>query len=83
MRSMSEATHERQYSEETTREINCAVRDLKDGAREKALRILTIFRRELEDSATQLLEKETLLTADFPRLDLRKLAATGNHTTLA
>ena len=69
------ATHERQYSEETAREIDCAVRELTDRAREQALHILTVFRQELEDSAAQLLEKETLRTAELPRLDLRRLTA--------
>jgi cell division protease FtsH len=68
-------THERRYSEETAREIDCAVRQLTDHACEKALSILTTFRQELEDSAVQLLEKETLRTEDLPRLDLRKLPA--------
>ncbi|HXG18716.1 MAG TPA: hypothetical protein VNN62_06540 [Methylomirabilota bacterium] len=68
-------THERQYSEETAREIDCAVRKLTDRACETALHILTTFRQELEDSAVQLLEKETLRTEDLPRLDLRKLTA--------
>ena len=70
-------THERQYSEETAREIDCAVRELTDHAREQALHILTVFRQELEDSAVQLLEKETLRAEDLPRLDLRKLTATS------
>jgi cell division protease FtsH len=65
----------RQYSEETAREIDCAVRELTDRAREQALYILTVFRPELEDSAAQLLEKETLRTAELPRLDLRRLTA--------
>jgi cell division protease FtsH len=68
-------THERQYSEETAREIDCAVRELTDLAREKALFILTTFRQELEDGAVQLLEKETLRTEDLPRLDLSKLTS--------
>jgi cell division protease FtsH len=68
-------THERRYSEETAREIDCAVRELTDHACEKALSILTTFRQELEDSAVQLLAKETLRTEDLPRLDLRKLPA--------
>jgi cell division protease FtsH len=68
-------THERHYSEETAREIDCAVRELTDHACEKALSILTTFRQELEDGAGQLLEKETLRTEDLPRLDLRKLLA--------
>jgi len=69
------STHERQYREETAREIDCAVRKLTDRAREKALHILTVFRQELEESAAQLLEKETLRAAELPRLDLRKLTA--------
>ncbi|MGE0684220.1 MAG: ATP-dependent zinc metalloprotease FtsH [Candidatus Binatia bacterium] len=68
-------TQERQYSEETAREIDCAVRELTDHAYEKALYILTTFRQELEDGAVQLLEKETLRTEDLPRLDLHKLTA--------
>jgi cell division protease FtsH len=75
-------THERRYSEETAREIDCAVRELTDRAREEALRILTIFRQELEDSAVQLLEKETLRAEDLPQLDLHKLTAKSNHTRL-
>ena len=75
-------THERRYSEETAREIDCAVRELTDRAREEALRILTIFRQELEDSAVQLLGKETLRAEDLPQLDLRKLTAKSNHTRL-
>ncbi len=68
-------TQERRYSEDNAREIDCAVRELTDRAREKALAILTIFRRELEDTAMQLLERETLRTEDLPRLDLRRLTA--------
>jgi cell division protease FtsH len=68
-------TQERQYSEETAREIDCAVRELTDRACEKALSILTTFRQELEDGAVRLLEKETLRTEDLPRLDLSKLTA--------
>jgi cell division protease FtsH len=68
-------THARHYSEETAREIDCAVRELTDHAHEKARHILTTFRRELEDSAVQLLEKETLRTEDLPRLELSKLTA--------
>ena len=67
------STLERHYSEETAREIDCAVRELTDRAREKALCILTTFRQELEDSAVQLLEKETLRTENLPRLDLSRL----------
>ncbi len=75
------STQERQYSEETAREIDCAVRELTDRARERALAILTIFRQELEDTALRLLEKETLRPEDLPRLDLSRLTAnqSGPH----
>ena len=73
------STHERQYSEETAREIDCAVRELTDRAREKALAILTIFRQELEDTAMRLLEKETLRPEDLPRLDLNRLTASQSE----
>ncbi len=68
-------TQERHYSEETAHEIDCAVRGLTDHAREKALAILTTFREELEESAARLLEKETLLADELPRLDVSKLTA--------
>ncbi len=68
-------TQERHYSEETAHEIDCAVRGLTGHAREKALAILTTFREELEESAARLLEKETLLADELPRLDVSKLTA--------
>jgi len=54
----------RQYSEETAREIDCAVRELTEQAREKALQILRINRARLDEGAHRLLEKETLLAED-------------------
>jgi cell division protease FtsH len=59
----------RRYSEETAREIDCAVRALTDEARERALDILRTYRRQLEDGARLLLERETLLAADLPQLE--------------
>ncbi|MCK4867732.1 MAG: ATP-dependent zinc metalloprotease FtsH, partial [Alphaproteobacteria bacterium] len=50
----------RQYSEDTAREIDCAVRDILDAAYAKALGILTRRRADLEKGAAVLLEKETL-----------------------
>jgi cell division protease FtsH len=64
---------ERQYSEETAREIDCAVRELTEKARQKALHILQTFRTELEEGAAWLLEKETLLEDELPKPDLTKL----------
>jgi cell division protease FtsH len=51
---------QRNYSEETSREIDCAVRELTDKAREKALQLLRTYREQLECGARLLLEKETL-----------------------
>jgi len=51
---------ERQYSEETAREIDCAVRDILDTAYDKARAVLTERRKDLEKGAAALLEKETL-----------------------
>jgi cell division protease FtsH len=51
---------ERQYSEETAREIDCAVREILDAAYDKAQAILTRRRADLEGGAAALLEKETL-----------------------
>jgi cell division protease FtsH len=64
---------ERQYSEETARKIDCAVRELTEKARQKALHILKTFREELEEGAVRLLEKETLLEDELPKPDLTKL----------
>jgi cell division protease FtsH len=50
----------RDYSEETAREIDCAVREIVKRAFEKALAILTARRAVLEKSAAALLQKETL-----------------------
>ncbi len=51
---------ERQYSEETAREIDCAVREILDAAYAKAKEILTRRRADLEKGAAALLESETL-----------------------
>jgi cell division protease FtsH len=69
---------ERQYSEETAREIDCAVRALTETARQKALHILQAFRKELEAGAAWLLEKETLLEDELPKLDLTQLKSAEN-----
>jgi cell division protease FtsH len=50
----------REYSEETAREIDVAVRDIVKGAYEKVIAILTRQRAVLERGAMRLLEKETL-----------------------
>jgi cell division protease FtsH len=58
----------RAYSEETAREIDCAVRELVERAFAKATAILTEHRPALEQGAKRLLEKETLSEEELPRL---------------
>lgn len=57
---------ERRYSEETAREIDCALRELVDTAFKRATRILTINREALDSAAEMLLQRETLLADDLP-----------------
>ena len=59
---------ERKYSEETAREIDCAVRDIVARAFDKAFGILKSKRAVLERTAQTLLEKETLTEADLKAL---------------
>ncbi|MFQ5773384.1 MAG: ATP-dependent zinc metalloprotease FtsH [Kiloniellaceae bacterium] len=56
------------YSQETAREIDCAVRKLIDRAFERATAILTRHRDALETTAQKLLEQETLTAEDLPKL---------------
>jgi cell division protease FtsH len=56
---------ERTYSEETAREIDCAVRSIVKRAFDRAVDILTRERQVLERGARLLLEKETLLEEDL------------------
>lgn len=59
---------EREFSEATAREIDCAVRELIGAAYEGALGILRQNRKALEDGARLLLEKETLTREQLPPL---------------
>ena len=67
---------ERRYSEETAREIDCAVRTIIQAAFERAVGILTANNDVLERTATALLETETLDEAALGALvaDLKKAA---------
>jgi cell division protease FtsH len=58
----------REYSEETAREIDVAVRDIVRAAYDKALGILTREKKLLERWAQKLLEKETLAEAELGEL---------------
>jgi cell division protease FtsH len=58
----------RDFSEQTAREVDCAVRDLVAQAFERAVRILEVHRDALAESASRLLEKETLSGDELPML---------------
>ncbi len=65
-------TKAKDYSDETNREIDIAVRKLIDEAYEKAKATLNARRRELDQGTTLLLEKETITPEDFPPLEGKK-----------
>ncbi len=65
-------TRPKDYSDETNREIDIAVRKLIDEAYEKAKATLSARRRELDQGTTLLLEKETITPDDFPPLEGKK-----------
>lgn len=58
----------RRYSEETAREIDCAVRKLVNEAHQRAVQILESNQTLLEEGARQLLAKETLSEAELKAL---------------
>jgi len=68
------APSERRYSEDTARDIDCAVRDIIHSVFERTIAILERNREVLERCAGRLLEKETLEAADLQELtgDLRR-----------
>jgi len=59
---------QREFSEETAREIDCAVRDLVETAYQKALSVLRARRAVLEKGAALLLERETLTEVELKAL---------------
>ncbi len=59
---------ERNYSEQTAREIDCAVREIVEKAYANALDILGRRRHVLEQAAARLMEKETLDEEDLASL---------------
>jgi cell division protease FtsH len=58
----------REYSEQTAREIDVAVRDIVRAAHDKALTVLQRDKALLERGAKLLLEKETLVETDLAAL---------------
>lgn len=55
------------YSEQTAREIDCAIREIVDQAYETAEKLLSARRTTLQKGAQLLLEKETLSAEEIPR----------------
>ena len=70
----------REFSEETAREIDRAVREIVDRAFGKAAAILTRSRPVLEQGAQLLLERETLGEEDLARLRPQQFAIQGPKT---
>ena len=62
------ATTRRDFSEQTAREVDCAVRDLITQAFERAVAILEVHRGAFTEGAERLLEKETLRGDELPTL---------------
>jgi cell division protease FtsH len=73
----------RDFSEETAREIDRAVRDRVNQAFDKATAILTRNRAVLEQGAQLLLEKETLIEDDLARLHPQQVAVQDRGTAEA
>ena len=72
----------RDFSEETAREIDCAVRDLVNAALNKATDILVHNRDVLEQGAKMLLEQETLAETELKSLQQQiPIAASIKNTT--
>jgi cell division protease FtsH len=66
---------QKQFSEETAREIDIAVRDIVKACYDKALAILKREKAQLERWAQKLLEKETLVEAELDELRASVAAA--------
>jgi len=67
---MTAGFQQRQFSEETAREIDCAVRGILDEAFSRATKILTRNRAALEKGAQDLLQKETLNATELPAVEM-------------
>ena len=64
--------HEREFSEQTAREIDCAVRNIVKGAFDTAMAVVTEKRPTLEQGAQWLLQKETLSEEDLAALQQQR-----------
>jgi len=72
---------QREFSEETAREIDCAVRDIVKHAFDKATAIVTEKRAALEQGAQLLLQKETLTEEDLKVLQDRQPARAASASS--
>jgi cell division protease FtsH len=78
----SNVSQQRNYSEVTAREIDCAIRKLVGLAYDRALEILKLNHELLNTSALLLLEKETLEQVDLEDLFKDKLQIPKTVTSL-
>jgi cell division protease FtsH len=69
---------ERNYSEDTAREIDCAIREIVDHAYDRAITILKRNEPLLRTAAQDLLEKETLDEAGIAKIK-EKLTPTASE----
>ncbi len=74
---------ERNYSEETAREIDCAVRDIVARAFDRTVELIAARREILEDGARDLLARETLDEAALEAILARVRASEGIGATAA
>jgi cell division protease FtsH len=63
------ATSQRNYSEQTAREVDLAVRELVSRAFKRAVKILDSHRELVAEGAARLLEKETLTADELPKIE--------------
>jgi cell division protease FtsH len=70
MNKQSASLNQREFSEDTAREIDWVVRDIVWSAFGRALALLKAKRDQLEEGAKLLLAKETLTEPDLRRLNL-------------
>ena len=75
------ALRQREFSEETAREIDCAVRDIVKHAFDKATAIVTEKRAALEQGAQLLLQKETLTEEDLKVLQHQQPARAASASS--
>lgn len=70
--------HERSFSQETAREIDCAARDIVSGTFERMTKLVARHRDVLDTGAARLLKKETL---NEPELQVLRNALSANTVT--